>query len=461
MILRHRDTEVLRFEWVEPQGVRIVAVNDAARRFLPLDMHGEATDDALWRWIRHRAVPRNRRNVYDLLARLGLDPNQPRGIIEICKGLSLNDVYWVVGDDFDGRWRDFNLYENDFSEVVASIAFTGLGPGVHGEWTSSPELTTNGMLAKCWRRRNGVVELFKSGTEGAVNTGFEPYSEFYAAQLAAAMGLPHVDYGLAMFKGRLCSTCPLFTSDKYGYLAAGRLISREEALADSRFAPIFLFDAIICNTDRHLGNFGYLIDNDTNEIVGAAPIFDNGYGLYSLATWRPGDSYHEFDDLHKFVSRVRPALYTHWLDFPGGLTDEFRALVKRLRGFRFKRHKRYNLSAERLEIIEDFTQKRITEILDNNANADNYVAISQDDCTIKAKKENQIALKNDESVVAAIKANLKADPFITKEELSEILGIAPRTVMTRLKALREAGVVRRVGPRKTGYWEVVEKQEGV
>lgn len=36
MILKHRDTEVLRFDWVEPFGVKNVEVNSAAERFLPL-----------------------------------------------------------------------------------------------------------------------------------------------------------------------------------------------------------------------------------------------------------------------------------------------------------------------------------------------------------------------------------------------------------------------------------------
>ena len=28
MILKHRDKNMLRFEWLEPQGVRIVSVNE-------------------------------------------------------------------------------------------------------------------------------------------------------------------------------------------------------------------------------------------------------------------------------------------------------------------------------------------------------------------------------------------------------------------------------------------------
>ncbi|MBQ6329901.1 MAG: XRE family transcriptional regulator, partial [Kiritimatiellae bacterium] len=285
MVLKHRDRELLRFEWVEPEGVRVVSVNEAERRFLPLEMRGQATDEALWTWLRHRTVPKHRHYIQMMLGNIGITRMETRAIIEMCKGLSLNDVHWVVPDNFKGSWKDCNLYENKFSKTLAVMAFTG---GFHGEFdpqkeeTTSPEFTTNGMLAKCWRRNDEGIFLYKSGTEGAANTGFEPYSEYYAAQVAEAMGLAHVPYGLEKFKGRLCSTCPLFTSDKYGYVPAGRVVSREEALADPRFAEIFFFDAIIFNTDRHMGNFGYLVNNDTNEIVGPAPIFDNGYGLFSL-----------------------------------------------------------------------------------------------------------------------------------------------------------------------------------
>ena len=211
-------------------------------------------------------------------------------VANICRGLSLNDVHWVVADDFKGKWKDFNLYENEFSQAVALTAFNGMGSSIERlDWISSPEFSTNGMLAKCWRRIDGEVQLYKSGTDGGANTGFEPYSEYYAVQIAETMGLAHVDYGLSRFKGRLCSTCGLFTSDKIGYLPAGRIATPDEALSDSRFADILFFDALIFNTDRHLGNFGYLVDNDKNEIIGPAPIFDNGYGLFSLALDRPGE----------------------------------------------------------------------------------------------------------------------------------------------------------------------------
>ena len=456
MVLKHRDRELLRFEWREPQGVRVVSVNDAERQFLPLEMKGVANDETLWAWLKYRTVPRNRRNIEELMARMGLDSRDIRGIVELCRGLSLNDVHWVVSDGFHGSWSECNLYDNPFPEAVSIVAFTGIGPDVQYGWTSSPEFTTNGMLAKCWRRKKEGVILYKSGTNGAANAGFEPYSEYYAAQIADALGLNHVKYGLSRFKGLICSTCRLFTNDKIGFVPAGRVVSREEALADNRFADIFFFDAVIFNTDRHMGNFGYLIDNDTNEIVGAAPIFDNGYGLFALALDRPGDKFDEVGDLRRFVSRMKPALYQKWLGFPAGISAEMKSRLAMLRGFRLKRHPKYNLSKRRIAAIEDFLQKWISQIIEYGDGAEDFLGLSEKSCTVNLRNKLLQCTQHGDSLCEQIKLNMKADPFITKMELSEILHVSPRWIASKMKELRLSGQIVRHGADKNGYWEVIQ-----
>ena len=57
-------------------------------------------------------------------------------------------------------------------------------------------------------------------------------------------------------------------------------------LGDEHFDKLidmFVFDAVVCNTDRHFGNFGVLVDNYTNKIIDNAPIFDNGLSLWGFA----------------------------------------------------------------------------------------------------------------------------------------------------------------------------------
>ena len=160
------------------------------------------------------------------LAKCGLNLNRPMSIIKAYKGFLLNDCYWVVEDGDNGTFAKNNLYENPFSNALAALAFTGYRCSLRSSLRSSPEFTTNGMLPKCWRRVEGKVTLCKRGTMGASNTGYEPYSEFYAAQVAATIDIRAVPYGLSKWKGVLCSTCELFTSTDIAYLSVGQLVTQ-------------------------------------------------------------------------------------------------------------------------------------------------------------------------------------------------------------------------------------------
>ncbi|RGH99218.1 hypothetical protein DW704_12320 [Coprobacillus sp. AM26-5AC] len=93
----------------------------------------------------------------------------------------MNDSYWVVQENCKDLFKDKNLYHNSFNTNIASIAFTGYGSYTRTLFKSSPEFTTNGMLAKSWRRIKNNIFLYKSGTEGFANSGLEPYSEYYAS----------------------------------------------------------------------------------------------------------------------------------------------------------------------------------------------------------------------------------------------------------------------------------------
>ena len=453
MILRHRDRELLRFEWTGARGVRVLSVNEAERSFLPIDMLGTVTDESLWKWLTRRVAPISRTNIQDLLLKQGLDPKDTRHVLELCRALSLNDVYWISGEKSKKTWAEVNLYDNNFSKAISFLALTGEGSIPNRGWRSSPEYTTDGNLAKCWRRVGDEVRLYKSGTKGAINAGFEPYSEYYAAQIAEALELPHARYGLEKFKGKLCCTSPLFTSDRYSFVPAKRMTDKLDPIGDPRFANIFLFDALIFNTDRHLGNFGYLVDNDTNEIVGPAPIFDNGYGLFSQAVEAPGTKNHEFDDLRVFLNRVRPACYDGWLSFPGGVTREMKERLKKLIGFRFTPHHTHNLHVERLRKIESFIQKRVSGIIEFGEKADDLLAITEKTGTINQDHGY-------DSLLNAILENIRADSYITQEELCDVLSVT-RSVLTKaMSRLQASGRLARVGSRKTGYWQVSDCAEG-
>lgn len=115
------------------------------------------------------------------------------GIIDVCRGLSLNDSYWVVPEGFEGTFEAYNLYENRFSEILALVAYTDADRS-HKAFTTSLELTTSGMLPKAWRLiEDDGIFLYKGGTRGASNSGREPYCEAYAKMRAPPYQVSYED----------------------------------------------------------------------------------------------------------------------------------------------------------------------------------------------------------------------------------------------------------------------------
>ncbi len=372
--LRHFNTPLLRFSITEDSidpDAQIHWVNEEKKDLLPLDL--ELSDTGLVKWLKHRTIPKNRAYVQNFLSKCGLSINRPMNIIKVSKGLSLNDCYWVVEEGFDGNFERFNLYDNRFSKILALIAFTGYGSSIRTSLASCPEFTTNGMLPKCWRRQQGSIKLYKGGTSGASNTGNEPYSEFYAAQVASTLGVHAIDYNLSKWNGELCSTCELFTSKEYSYLPVGRVITtggmnavREhyETLGKDfvkALNDMVVFDAVICNTDRHFGNFGFLVDNKTNKIASPAPLFDHGNSLFNFAG---KDDLESYQNLKTYSDTLLPCVYD---DFIGTakkvLTNEHREGLRKLLNFKFKKHSMYNLPAKRLKMIEKIIHERAQELL--------------------------------------------------------------------------------------------------
>lgn len=369
-ILKLYDVPLLEFEFIRTvDDVTVKILQDFGNdKLLPLDC--TLDEKSLFRWLKNRTIPANRAYVQNFLARNGLNEKDTAGIIDICKGLSLNDSYWVVDSAFDGKFEDYNLYDNRFNRMLSFIAFTGYGSYVGSTFRSSPEFTTGGMLAKCWRRIDGDVVLFKTGTEGFANSGMEPYSEFYASQIAQYLGIPSVRYGLSRWHEKICSTCSLFTNKDLSFISAGRLIEKGgiQVVLDyyknlgkkyyDSLIDMFVFDALIFNEDRHLGNFGFLVDNHTNSIIDMAPVFDNGLSLfcYGMAD--------DIDNLDKYAGSRAPALYNSFDEFTGMvITDRQKKMLSKMADFRFNKHSRYNWSEERLEKIEAFVKKRAIQII--------------------------------------------------------------------------------------------------
>ena len=371
--LRLYDTQLLSFslteEGIDGLKANILYVNDTQRNLLPLDLI--LSDEDIIGWLRRRVIPKNRTYVEEILQSLKLSLNNTKGIIDVCKGLSLNDSYWIVPKGFNGTFAEYNLYDNRFSEILSLVAYTGIGQ-THEAFTTSPELTTNGMLPKAWRFiDNDGIWLYKGGTSGAVNTGNEPYSEYYACQIAQTMGLNTVSYDLENWKGMLASKCKLFTSIDTAFIPIGRIVRSSGLKACIKYydelgkafaediRSMLVFDAVIYNEDRHFGNFGILRNNHSGEIISPAPLFDHGLSLFNYAA---ADDFSALDEYAKTRIPAYPELtFNSICSEVCGKTQAEQ--LRRLIGFNFKRHPEINWPEQRLTAVENHIQRRISELL--------------------------------------------------------------------------------------------------
>ena len=124
------------------------------------------------------------------------------------------------------------------------------------------------------------------------------------------------------------------------------------------FVDMIVFDTVILNTDRHFGNFGFMVDNHTNEICAPAPLFDHGL---SLLTYAMDD---DLQDWETYAETRVPATYSDFTELARQLIGHTqREKLRRLINFKFKKHSRYNWSDERLNVIEHLLQKQAKLLL--------------------------------------------------------------------------------------------------
>ena len=99
--------------------------------------YGFTTPDA---WIESRQIAKHRKQIYAMMQDWGL--HRREGFIAFTHCASLTDSFWIKAADSDLTWKDVNLFENPFNEVVAHLAFDGAGLYGKNLYATSPEFAT-------------------------------------------------------------------------------------------------------------------------------------------------------------------------------------------------------------------------------------------------------------------------------------------------------------------------------
>ena len=125
---------------------------------------------------------------------------------------------------------------------------------------------------------------------------------------------------------------------------------------------MLVFDAVIANTDRHFGNFGFLVDARTNTLAGPAPLFDHGNSLFYYASRMEVESKQTFLE---FAEAQSPVCYNDFFsESQPCVKSRHREGLRHLLEFKLKRHPRYNFEPKRLKLIETAIRQRAARLLE-------------------------------------------------------------------------------------------------
>ena len=365
---------------VENYSIKINNVHQENKHLLPKKLSSNLTEEELLKWINRRKAPKNSQFVEKILSAID-DSDNPMKYVDVSHALSLNDAYWITNDIMEYKWDELNLYSHPFDEALSYVAFTGYSQKVSG-LLSSPEITSSGMLKKCWSNSEDGIYLLKGDDVFQSNDGrSQATHEFYAAQVAEAFGIEHIDYGLEEFHHRngnkeIVCICKLFTSENEGFVDASIVagdkgvdvnnldlssLSVQKQFSDwfgEFYADMMVFDSLIINRDRHLGNFGMIVDNNTGEYLRPAPLFDNGCSMLLGAS--------KFDLKEGYTDYVA-SLYCKYMDCDKQarlfVQERHISRLRKLLDFQFVKHPKYNISDETLKVMSKFIQERARKII--------------------------------------------------------------------------------------------------
>jgi hypothetical protein len=297
--LMHQNVPVAVLELDEAANVFVHVLEVNAPLHLPVGVfvNGRLDRETLNLWWQGRGIPLSRIGIRDALELLRV--SQPGKLVQKCYGLSLSDQYWICPQRQSLNWDEINFFDHAFSEDIGNALFGGTPANSDVDWMS-PCSTSDGWLPKRWKIVNGTRMLFKGGSKPYRQ---EPYNEVLAGSILRRLQIPHIRYELIWDEKEPYSLCEDFITrdtELVPMLSIFKTLPRDPrnsngslyqhvlrccdslGIPDVRkpLAQMLLVDAMIANTDRHLGNFGAVRNAKTLEWIGLAPVYDSGTSLW-------------------------------------------------------------------------------------------------------------------------------------------------------------------------------------
>ena len=263
-------------------------------QFMPYDLYLEGKEadadiDArlnnlnnFYHWCASRVLSLDRKYAKEILNSIGasqaVTDRDRAGISLSYHCVSLTDVFWVKRKGEDVTFQQLNLYDNSLNEAVVEISLKGRQMTVTNR-ELAPDLSTKGCFPKAWIRDEGGFRLLKDGDEDVVRR------ELLASRICQCFDIQQVRYEEYYFEGECVTQSSLITSKRYSMISKMAFdiyacnhdlntIEVCKALDPVTYYGMNILDYLTGNTDRHPENWGFLIDNDTNQYISLYPVMD-------------------------------------------------------------------------------------------------------------------------------------------------------------------------------------------
>ena len=268
-----------------------------APSFMPYNLYLETADDLdtrlnnlnnFYYWCSSRVLTLDRRFAKEILNSIGAKQavtDRDRAAIAISyHGLSLTDVYWIKFNRENVSFADLSLFRHSLSGAFADVSLNGRSLTVQNAELLKPndaagDIGTQGVAPKAWIRENGTFYLLKNGDERDVK------AELLASKIARCFRAESVAYDPSTFGNKLVSRSRIITSEGESLVSMEAVdvycvnhgldrdafVLKKDAYA---YHMMNLIDYLVGNTDRHWGNWGFLVSNDTNRLEKLYPLMD-------------------------------------------------------------------------------------------------------------------------------------------------------------------------------------------
>ncbi|MBR2674048.1 MAG: hypothetical protein IKE52_01130 [Mogibacterium sp.] len=263
----------------------------------------------LYYWCASRVLTLDRAFAKEILNSLGQNQavtDRERAAIAVsCHALTLTDVFWVKSKEENITFDEINLFDHSLSIAFVDVSLRGKSLTAQNAELldlrdAAGDVSTQGVAPTAWVRRNGIFYLLKNGSTTDVE------AELLASKIADCFKCDHIEYTPDEYDGIPVSSSRIITSKDRSMVpmehieiyAANQDTSALDIVLEKdaySYHMMNIIDYLVGNTDRHWGNWGFLVDNNTNQLLRLHPLMDFNKAFTS------------YDDLDGAVCQTIPA----------------------------------------------------------------------------------------------------------------------------------------------------------